>query len=366
LSREASYRRAGIHQYIAQILGNLPAPEDDLEYLLFSRAINALPPNRPDFLKRSSRWPTNHRLIRILWEQLALPKQAANERLSVLHGMAFVTPYRSSCPTVVTVYDLSFVHFPDRFSSLQRLYLASQTKRSCRQSRRVITISESTKRDVHAIYGVPAGKIDVVKPGVDRRFRPLGAVEIDAFRQRTGVPHRFLLHVGTLQPRKNLPLLLEAYEQLALADVKLVLVGGMGWMYDEIFALVEARGLEDRVLFTGYVPDADLPLWYNAAELMVLPSLHEGFGMPAVEAMACGTPVVAADSSSIPEVTGTAAILFDPASPSQLADRMATVLFDGELSARMRQRGIEQASRFSWQRAGSETVAVYRKVLSAK
>jgi len=364
LSGEASYRRAGIHQYIAQNLRHLPMSQDGPVYLLYSRQNDGLSSKRPDIQVRPSLWPTQHRLIRIAWEQLVWPVKAVSERLDLLHGTAFVTPYRSPCPTVVTVYDLSFIHFPDHFARMQRLYLSNQTRRSCLGSRRVITISESSRQDVHKSFGVPLERIDVVNPGVDGRFQPLSSSEVESFRRQNELPERFILHVGTLQPRKNIPLLLEAFARLGMPDMKLVLIGGKGWMSEEVFRRVEVLGLSEKVRFTGYVPDCDLPLWYNAADLFIFPSIYEGFGMPVVEAMACGTPVVAAGSSAIPEAAGGAALLFDPMKAAELADRMTAVLFDVGLSDRMREQGIEQASRFSWQRAGRETAEVYQRALS--
>ena len=166
-----------------------------------------------------------------------------------------------------------------------------------------------------------------------------------------------------MQPRKNIPVLLDAFAQLTNETVQLVLVGGKGWLFDEIFARVQALGLMDRVHFTGYVPDDELPLWYNAADLFVLPSQYEGFGMPIVEAMACGTPVVAADNSSLPEAAGQAGLLFSPQNVTELTERMANVLDDRALSDKMRRLGIQHAHNFSWERAGRETAVVYQKAL---
>jgi glycosyltransferase involved in cell wall biosynthesis len=171
------------------------------------------------------------------------------------------------------------------------------------------------------------------------------------------------LHVGTLQPRKNIPVLIEAFARLPDPTLHLVLVGGKGWLFTEIFERVETLGVQERVHFIGYVPDDELPCWYNAAELLVFPSVYEGFGMPVVEAMACGTPVVAAESSSIPEAVGAAGLLFLPHDVAGLAERMAAVLNDAALSRSMRQKGLEQARQFSWERAGRETAAVYRRAL---
>jgi glycosyltransferase involved in cell wall biosynthesis len=310
-----------------------------------------------------TRWPTERRVVRILWEQLAWPWLARRQDLDLLHAMAFVTPLATAVPGVVTVFDLSFVHYPDRFPALQRHYLSGQTRRSCRAARRVIAISESSRQDVHRHFGVPLSRIDVVTPGVDARYRPLPPAEVAAFRRRQGLPERFILHVGTLQPRKNLVTLIEAAAALDDAGVPLVLVGGKGWFFEKIFARVAALGMEDRVHFAGYVPDEALPLWYNAASLFAFPSLYEGFGLPVVEAMACGAPVVAADVSSIPEAAGTAGLLFDPQDVTALRDRITAVLQDAELAATMRAEGLQHARRFSWARAGRQTAAVYRRAL---
>ena len=360
LSGEAGYRRAGIHQYIAQVIRHLP--QDGGEYVIFTRHMEGWLDQVGTVLR--SRWPTENRLARIAWEQLAWPWLAARNQIDLLHCMAFVTPWLWRRPTVVTVFDLSFMHFPEAFPAAQRWYLASQTARSVRRARRVIAISESGKQDVHRFFDVPLAHIDVVYPGVDAVYQPLPPANVAAFRERQDLADRFILHVGTLQPRKNIPVLIEAFAQAAPPDVTLVLVGGKGWLFDEIFSQVEALGLGERVRFTGYAPDADLPLWYNAASALVLPSLYEGFGMPAVEAMACGAPVIAADSSSLPEAVGEAGLLFAPQNVAELADRMTAVLHDPDLAATMREKGLEQARRFTWQRAGRETAAVYQKAMT--
>ncbi|MEZ4510416.1 MAG: glycosyltransferase family 1 protein [Chloroflexota bacterium] len=362
LAEEAGYRRAGIHQYMAQVLRHLP---ENGRFAIFTRhPLDFLPDGQ--FKRLPTGWPTGRRLVRILWEQTAWPWQAWRERVNLLHAMAFVTPMLSPCPTVVTVFDLSFIHTPDSFPRLQRLYLHSQTARSCRQARRVITISESGRQDVAHYFGVPLERIDVVLPGVEPIYRPLPAADVAAFRQREGLPEQFLLHVGTLQPRKNIPVLLEALAQINRPDLPLVLVGGKGWLFDEIFARVQALGLQNRVRFTGYVPDEVLPLWYNAATLLLFPSLYEGFGLPILEAMACKTAVIAANTSSIPEAVGNAGLLFDPHNPAQLAEQILSVLDDPAQLATMQQRGLAHAQLFSWERAGRETAVVYQRALGTR
>ncbi len=362
LAGEAGYRRAGIHQYIAQCLRHLSWEEDGPETLIFTHD-QAEFVGRPGLTALPSRWPTNRRLVRIVWEQLAGPAAAVRHHLDLWHSAAFVIPAWLPCPAVVTVYDLSFMYYPAAFPAAQRWYLTSQTRRSCRRARRVVAISESGRQDVHHFFGVPLHRIDVVVPGVEPVYRPLPTEAATSFRKKAGREKPFVLHVGTLQPRKNIPVLLAAFAQADLPDHDLVLVGGKGWLFADIFRQVERLGLTERVHFTGYVPDDELPLWYNAADLFVFPSLYEGFGLPVVEAMACGAPVVAANISSIPEAAGEAALLFDPMNAAELAERMTAVLNDAELSATMRARGLRQAARFSWERAGREWTAVYRRAL---
>ena len=363
LSGEAGYRRAGIHQYIYQVLRHLPTTEAGLEAVVFTRLTAGL--RRPGLTLVTTRWPTARRVVRIAWEQMQWPWLAARYRLDLLHSMAFVLPWLALSPGVVTVYDLSFMLYPERFPAGQRRYLQSQTAQACRRARRVITISESSRQDVSRLFGTPLAAIDVIWPGVDGAvFRPLPAADVAAFRQREGLPERFVLHVGTLQPRKNIPVLLEAMAQLAgETAVPLVLTGGKGWLFDEIFARVTDLGLTHRVRFTGYVPDEDLPLWYNAATALAFPSVYEGFGLPVVEAMSCGTPVIAANVSSIPEAAGEAALLFDPHDPTALAACLTAVLQHPDLVDDLRHKGLSQAGQFSWVRAGRETAVTYQHAL---
>ena len=365
LSGEAGYRRAGIHQYIVQVLRHLPWEEGEPTYVVFTQQKNLFE-DVPGITAVSSRLSTQNRLLRIFWEQIIWPWQARQLGVGLMHSMAFVTPLFSACPAVITVYDLSFYHFPERFPALQRFYLSSQTRRSCQRARRIITISESSRQDVHHIFGVPLSRIDVVVPGVDAVYRPLPTAEVVAFREKHGL-NRFVLHVGTLQPRKNIPVLIQAVANLMAGlddpDLKLVLVGGKGWLYEDIFHQVQALGLAERVVFTGYVPDNELPLWYNAAELLVFPSLYEGFGLPVVEAMACGTPVIAANSSSIPEAVGEAGLLFEPNDVETLVNQMTAVLTDTTLQHKLRQQGLAHAQTFSWERAGQETAVVYQRAM---
>lgn len=357
LSAEAGYRRAGIHQYIYQTLRHLPH-DAGREVTIYTRQAGDWL-DRDDLRPAGTRLPTEKRTARIIWEQLVWPMVARRDGLTLMHSMAFAMPRLAPCPVVVTIYDLSFIEFPELYPAAQRRYLMHETAHSCDHAARLVAISESGRRDIHRLYGVPLERVDVITPGAAGIYRPLPDEQVAAFRQHHKLPDTFFLHVGTLQPRKNISILLEALAQLNRPDAHLVLVGGKGWIYDDIFERVDSLGLRERVRFAGYANDEDVPLWYNAAAALVLPSLYEGFGMPVVEALACGTPVIASNSSSLPEAGGDVALYFDPRDAAALAGQMARVLDDPAIRQRARAEGPRHATRFSWTRAGEQLAAVY-------
>ncbi len=376
LSLTQTYRGAGINGYIYQLLRHLPTAPTQGSAAQTARAgpaafryIAYL--HEPAFEAPAgmqverSRWNTRSPWRRIVWEQTRLAARA--RQLDLLHGLAFVAPVAARCPTVITVHDLSFLRFPDAFRPFNRAYLSLFTKLSTRRAARVIAVSESTRQDVIAFCGVPAERVVVVPNGVDAVFCPAEPAEIARFRAQKGLPERFILFLGTLEPRKNLVRLLEAYAQwrrTADQTVKLVLAGGKGWYYDTIFARVAELGLVDDVFFPGYVPVEELPWWYRAAELFVYPSLFEGFGLPVLEAMACGTPVITARASSLPEVAGDAAVLVDPKRSDELAAAMNDLLNDRIQRAALRAAGLARAAHFSWAHTATATAEVYRDVLA--
>jgi glycosyltransferase involved in cell wall biosynthesis len=268
---------------------------------------------------------------------------------------------------VVTILDLSFLHHPGAFRPGNRLYLRLFTQVSARRAQRIIAISEPTKADIIRWLKVAPDRIDVVSCGVEQRFRPLPAEEIRAFRQQRGLPEEFLLSVGTLEPRKNLGLLLRAYARLRTAEGStppLILAGAKGWMYESLYSQLEELGVRDSVRFEGYVPSEDLPLWYNAAACFVYPSLYEGFGLPPLEAMACGTPTLSSNSTSLPEVVGNAGLLLDPLDEEGWTHELARVLSTPELRRELAERGRNRARLFTWDRAAEETVRVYHRALA--
>jgi glycosyltransferase involved in cell wall biosynthesis len=235
----------------------------------------------------------------------------------------------------------------------------------------ILADSENTKDDLVELLGVPRSKVKVIYPGVDERFRPIkDELALNDVRERYELPSRFILSLGTLEPRKNLVRLIEAFSLLSLlspfpfpfSPLSLVIAGGKGWLYEDIFRKVEELGLGERVVFTGFVSDADLPVIYNLAELFVFPSLYEGFGLPVLEAMACGTPVVTSNSSSLPEVVGEAGLMVDPMDVEGLAEAMWRALSDHPLRERMIRSGMRRARGFTWEKSAEELLSLYKEL----
>ncbi len=269
-------------------------------------------------------------------------------------------------PTVLTVHDLIFERFPEYHKRLNHLFLTRTMPLFVRRATAIITISQASKQDLIAHYRVPAEKVHVIYEAPAPHFRPVPPEEVARARARYHLPDRYLLTVGTLEPRKNLVRLLTAFErahQGGWVDA-LVIVGQRGWLYEDFFRRLEASPVRERVILPGFVPDEDLPAVYAGATLFVLPSLYEGFGLPLLEAMAVGTPVVASDAGPLPEVGGDAALYFDPTDVDAMAEAIMRCLKDPDLRHALAQRGRERAARFSWQRTAEETARVYRRLLS--
>jgi glycosyltransferase involved in cell wall biosynthesis len=264
-------------------------------------------------------------------------------------------------PTVLTVHDLIFRLFPQHHKRLNYWYLNTAMPLYCRRATAIIAVSQATKRDLVRLYDLDPAKITVVHEAAAPHFTPASPAEIAETRARYHLPDNYLLHVGTIEPRKNLERLLEALHRLREGgeDIRLVIVGGKGWLYQSFFQRLEELALSDAVCLPGYVPDADLPAIYSGARLAVVPSLYEGFGLPVLEAMACGAPVVCSNASSLPEVGGQAARYFDPADTPAMADAILLAWRDAALRDTMRQEGLARAAQFSWARAADETLAVY-------
>ncbi len=366
LNLTGTYRSAGISWYIYHLIQHLePAP--DLQYTLF------LSEPRAHFAHCTiarSRLPTHKPIVRIFWEQALQPLALRRAQIDLLHALAFAGPRFISIPWLATIYDVSFMRYPESFPRWNRMYLTWAVRDAVQRADGLIAISESTKRDLIEWFGAAPERIRVIYCGKDAAFVPTtDRAALDAWRQARGVPDKMILFVGTIEPRKNIARLIRAFaraKRAARLPHVLVLIGARGWQYAEVDATLAQENLTNAVRFIGYVPQAELPRWYQAADLFVYPSLYEGFGMPPLDAMASGVPVVTSNVASLPEVVGDAALQVSPTDDAALADAIVRALTDEALRAQMIARGLTQAAQFSWERAGHETVALYRALLESR
>ena len=366
LNLSGSYRSAGINWYIYRLIQALPTVGADFDFTVFSSEPRAQEQFKDVRLIRS-RWPTHRPIIRILWEQLVQPLQLRTARIDLLHAMAFAGPLALSTPWVVTVYDVSFLLFPGSFNRTNRMYLTWAVRNALQRADRVIAISESTRRDLLRLFSVSPDKVKVVYCGRDAGFSPpTDRAAVERVRARRHLPERMILFVGTLEPRKNVPRLVRAFARAkreAHLAHRLVLVGARGWRYGEVDQAIAEEGIAGDVILAGYIPQDELPAWYQAADLFVYPSLYEGFGLPPLAAMACGTPVVASNASALPEVIGDAGLLVSPTDTNALTEAIIRGVTDSAWRQETSARGLKQAALFSWNRAARETTDIYRTVL---
>ncbi len=359
--------RAGTGTYVRNLFGALEAiaPEHDYLYLT-AAAVDAAA--SLDVAQRGRVQRLINGLRQMAWLQVSLPLQLRRTGADLFHAPAMIGPFWQPCPTVFTILDLAVIEYPEVFDPLWRSYVLLNLRLALARAGAVIAISESTRQDVLRHFSLRPELVRVVYFGCDPRFRPVDNAELrESVRANFGLPERFILYVGTLEPRKNVPRLLQAFHHLKAEGRiphKLVMVGERGWLYHDIFQELQALGLENEVLFVGYVDHDQLPVIYGMSEMLVLPSLYEGFGLPPLEAMACGCPVVTSNASSLPEVVGEAALCVDPYDVRAIAEAMATLVFRPERRLDLVCRGLERARLFSWERAAAETLEVYVQITS--
>jgi glycosyltransferase involved in cell wall biosynthesis len=285
--------------------------------------------------------------------------------VDLFHSPDFVLPPVRRPAKLLTVHDLAFLLRPECADAKLRDYLEKTVPRSVARADFILADSVNTQDDLICLLGVPPAKVEVVPGGVDATFAPVRDPELlDRVRRQVSGGAPFILSVGMIEPRKNLVRLIEAFELLKCRyhiPHKLVLAGKKGWLSDGIYERAESSSVASDILFPGFMAESDLPALYSAADLFAYPSLYEGFGLPPLEAMACGTPVVASSSASLPEVVGGAALLVDPENSEELAEAMAKALGDPEIRQQMVAMGLEQSRQFTWRASAERMLAVYRR-----
>jgi glycosyltransferase involved in cell wall biosynthesis len=363
----AVHQRAGLGRYVGELVNALQGIAGEELHLsaFFTEARSARPGGAiralPQYSSRLGYKPW--RLAAMASSFSRVPFDGYYGKPDLVHATDHLLPHVRAA-SVFTLHDLIFEIYPEHHKRYNYTFLKLMMPRFLRAADQIIAVSQHTRADAVRIYGIPGEKITVIYEGVDPHYRlTRDPTTLAAVRVRYSLPEQFILHVGTIEPRKNLGRLLDAVAALKreFPGLKLVLVGKKGWLYDSFFQKLAQSGLESEVLFPGFVAEEDLPLVYQLATVFAFPSVYEGFGLPPLEAMACGVPVVCSNASSLPEVVGGGGLMVDPHDTSALTAALRRVLADEPLRQELSGRGVEQAARFSWDRAARETLDVYRR-----
>jgi glycosyltransferase involved in cell wall biosynthesis len=357
--------RTGVGYYSEHLLRHLGAQHDaDAITVISNRPVDTVEPLPPGTrVDVSASWSP-----RLVWMQAQAPRVLRRIHADVVHFTNGMVPLASTVPTVVTIHDMSLTMLPGFHPTRRVLLNRPFVDAAARRADAIITVSSAAKRDIVRLYGIDADRVHVVHEAAAPAFRVMhDPVQLMHVRQRYGLADRFILYVGTIEPRKNLPKLIDAFASLRTngeLSHQLVCAGPYGWLSDDIDAQIDRLHIRDAVRFTGYVPFEDLPALYNLAEMFVFPSVYEGFGLPVVEAMACGAPVITGSVAALEEVGGDAAVRVDPLEVPAIAEAIVQLARDPERRCQLRRRGVERAAFFSWSRAATETMQVYHHAVA--
>ena len=360
-------RDYGIGTYVRNLLRHLSRLDSETDYVLLCRAEDA---GIVEELGENFRAVCEPARTYSVGEQLRIPLDLRRERIDLFHAPHYVLPPLTPCKTVVTIHDCIHLRFPQYLPNrFAYAYARSSLWIATHRSNRVLTVSDASKRDILKYFRVPEGKIDVIYNAIDERYGETPPPdEVERVRERYQLNAPYVLYAGNIKPHKNLERLIEAFHMLRqdpdLAHVKLLIIGDEISKYATLRRAVHKYKLHKHVRFFGFVPDKTLAVLYRLARVFVFPSLYEGFGLPPLEAMASGTPVITSDVSSLPEVVGDAALLIDPLDPAAIADAMRRVLMDSELHGQLRQKGFIRVREFSWERSVRRVRDIYGEVLA--
>lgn len=354
--------RVGIGEYAFELLSQFEKQRiHDTEFIIYLK-------DSPREGLPKERVGLQYRIVtpRKLWTQIGLPFDLYlhKPRPDVFFTPTHYAPRFSPIPTAISIMDLSYIHFPQLFRKQDLYQLKNWTAYSVKKASRIFTISKASKDDIIAIYGVPEKRVVVTYPGI--KMKKTNSKNDKSSFKKYNIEGKYVLFVGTLQPRKNIQVLIEAFSRLTQKDVTLVIVGKRGWLYEDILSAPKDFGIEQRVKFLDFVSDEDLPSLYANAECFVLPSLYEGFGLPVLEAMQYGCPVIVSKVSSLPEVGGDAALYVDPKDVDDIKEKITTLLEDEKLRKELVKKGYKQVKKFSWEKTARETLKALEEVAGGK
>jgi glycosyltransferase involved in cell wall biosynthesis len=360
-------RKGGNETYAYGLLNGLSKIEHpDFKYVVFfSKGVEV-----PEFLSGNPQFSVYPISLKASFRFLAdLPAKTYTKKLDLLHTQ-YHLPVISNCPGIISLHDVSFLRHPEFFPRHLYWVLRMSLPHSVRKAKKVITISEFSKREIIEFYHPPSEKVAVTYLASSENFRPAGNERKKEILKKYGIKSPYILSVSNLQPRKNLERLIKSFVSILKSDkgfpCDLVIVGQKLWLYNKIFNEIRRSKYSERIILTDYVPENDLPYLYSFAEVLVYPSIYEGFGLPVLEAMACGCPVITSNLSSLPEVAGEACLLVNPYRVEEIAGAIREVIEKPEMKQRLREAGLEQSNKFSWKKTAEKTLQVYEEVLSEK
>lgn len=357
-SELANRREDGTQIYLYNLLENIARIDRKNQYFLYYSSEPKKLIESPNFKHIVKPWP-------MYWTQTRLPFLLFQNRPDALfmpiQTLPFIIPF--GLKTIITIHDLAFLMYPETFPASDKIKHKVFAWHAIKRADKIIAVSESTRNDIIKFYNVDPEKINVVHHGYDQKlFRPFqnqnDCAIIEQVKTKYNITKPYLLYVGALQPRKNILGLVKAFKLLNKCDYQLVIAGGKAWLYEELFEYIKKSSIKNSVILTGRFETEELPALIWGAEVFILPSFYEGFGLPIIEAMACGTPVITSNISSLPEVAGGQAILIDPNKPEQIAEAIRRVLEDKDLKQKMIKDGFENIKRFSWEKCATETLKV--------
>lgn len=359
-SRAFIKQRSGTENYSYYLIRELTKLDKKNQYKLYLKLSQQIDFNLPaNFWKKVIPWPR-------LWTQAGLALECLFNLPDLLFIPAHTLPVirRSSLPTVVTIHGLEYQYLPSYYRFPQKLYLTRSTEYAVAQATHLIAVSKWTKKELVRHLGADPAKISVIYEGVTADYAKGAAKNAKKVKKKYKIMGDYILFVGTIQPRKNLERLIEAFASLSDLKISLVIAGSLGWMYDKILAAPRRFGVSKQVRFLGFVPEADLPSLYTGALVFCLPSLVEGFGLPVLEAMACGVPVLAARAGALPELVGEAGLLVNPKKVQDIAEALRLLIENQELREGLREKGYRQVKKFSWEKTAEKTIKVFEDIVS--
>jgi len=360
-------KKGGVSSYILSLISELEKFDYVNEYYIFIKkedlAFFRLETDNFKFIQCN----VNSKLIRLIWEQLILPRYIKKYKIDLIHSPHYTIPIMlNQCKKVVTFHDMTFFLFPEMHIYYKRIIFKKMIPTSAAKADLIISVSDNTAKDIHALLNISKEKLRVIPLGVNSKFRVIRNVQLlNDVKRKYKTSDKFIFYLGTLEPRKNIHNLIRAYH-LAINNEKighkLVIAGEKGWDYKKLFKLVDDLQINDQVIFIGFVSENELPLLYNAADLFVYPSIYEGFGIPVLEAMSCGVPVISSSVSSLPEIVKNAGLLVEPNNIERLSQAICEVIINRDLNQKLSKLGLKRASQYSWEKTAKETLRVYEDV----